>query len=121
MAGDRDDVDGIRPNAQRFVAREKPRARREAQDWLETAWNYSIGSVPDALGLNGADAQVRGSAVLIVWSILTSLFTGLVTAFFVGLWTITLLIGIARWSKAATFLRDRVPGPRRYTRRRGDR
>lgn len=119
MTNDRDDVEGIRPNAKRMAAREKPRVKKDAREWLGTLWSYTLGSVPDAFGINGPDAQVRGSLILIAWSISTSMFTGLVTAVFVILWLATLSVGFFRWSKPGSWLESRSPTNKRYRRRNG--
>lgn len=126
MPKGQDDVDGIRPNAKRFISLEAPQAKKQASSVAGEIWEALSGSVPDAIGLHGPTAQVRGSLILIVLAIATGRVFGYVTAVFVPIFTLTLIIGVLRWSKASTFVRKHTPGipdtamtKNKYSRRRG--
>ncbi len=63
-------------------------------------WFYSVTveAANNALSAEDPDDQVTGAIIMILWSIGTSLFTGLVTVGFVLFWSIFLFIGVSRWS-----------------------
>lgn len=59
-------------------------------------WEWLKCQLPRAFGLGTPGEQMSSSIVLIITSIATSLFTGGVTLFFVGVFTLTFLGGALR-------------------------
>ncbi|USZ73793.1 hypothetical protein [Natronosalvus halobius] len=114
---------GIIKNARKFIG--EVSLSDFLPDWF---LDLTVRALPQALGFGTAEEQVKGSIILIGWSIFTGLFTGLVTAVFVFFWGIFLLIGILRWNEWFGNKYDRaksasLPGMKKsgkYRIRRGD-
>lgn len=102
-------------------------ARDIIPDWI---LKITVEAIPDAFWGDTPREQIRGSIILIGWSIATSLFTGGVTAVFVIFFSIFLAIGIVRfssvgsgaWDSLTSFTTPSLPGrgdDGSYGRRRG--